>query len=267
MPDIYADIASADPEVQATLADAMVTRAADADMIAMRHRYFKHLDLQPGAFVADIGCGPGDVTRDLMETTRAGRTVGLDRSPVMIDRARQRHSGVERLEFVTGDARDLPFGDGELDAAVFHTCLCHVPGPERALAEVFRVLRSAGRLAIFDGDYATTTAALADRDPVNVAVEHAIANLVHDRWLMRSMASHLVTAGFEIERSDAHPYQPDDLAYFFTLVDRGTQFMERDGILSGDAARTIRSEARSRAAADRFFGFILFVSLIATKPA
>jgi len=266
MPDVYADIASAAPELQAALADAMVTRAADADMIAMRRRYFKHLDLEPGAFVADIGCGPGDVTHDLRETTHAGRTVGLDPSPVMIDRARERHSGVDRLEFMTGDARELPFADDELDAAVFHTCLCHVPGPERALAEVFRVLKPGGQLAIFDGDYATTTAALGDRDPVNVAVEHAIANLVHDRWLMRSVASHLAQGGFKIERSDAHPYQPDNLSYFFTLVDRGTQFMERDGILHRDAADAIRNEARTRAAVARFFGFILFISVIATKP-
>ena len=40
----------------------------------------------------------------------------------------------------------------------------HVPGPERALAEAFRVLRADGRLA-FDGDYATTTVALGPDDP------------------------------------------------------------------------------------------------------
>jgi len=268
MPDIYAEIASAAPEIQATLADAMITRAAeDADMIAMRRCYFGHLDLAPGAAVSDIGCGPGDVTRDVMETTRAGRVVGVDPSPIMIDRARERHADVARLEFMIGDARELPFDDGELDAAVFHTCLCHVPGPDQALAESFRVLKPGGRLAVFDGDYATTTASIGERDPVNLAVEYAIANLVHDRWLMRAAAERIATAGFAVERSDAHPYLPTDPAYFLTLVDRGVQFMHRDGVLGNDAAEALKTEARGRVEDDRFFGFISFISVIATKPA
>ena len=40
---------------------------------------------------------------------------------------------------------------------VFHTTLCHVPGPELALTEASRVLVAGGLLAVFDGDYATTT--------------------------------------------------------------------------------------------------------------
>jgi hypothetical protein len=49
--------------------------------------------------------------------------------------------------------------------ALFHTTICHIPDPERALGDAFRVLRPHGWLAVFDGDYATTTVAIGDFDP------------------------------------------------------------------------------------------------------
>jgi ubiquinone/menaquinone biosynthesis C-methylase UbiE len=56
-----------------------------------------------------------------------------------------------------------------------------VSEPDRALAEVFRVLRPDGWLAAFDGDYATTTVALGDHDPLQVCVDAMMASSVNDR--------------------------------------------------------------------------------------
>ena len=65
--------------------------------------------------------------------------------------------------FLEADARDLRFDDGAFDVVVFDSTLTH--GPERALAEAFRVVRPSGHLAAFDGGYATTTVASGDHDP------------------------------------------------------------------------------------------------------
>ena len=70
---------------------------------------------------------------------------------------------------IEGDGRALRFADGDFDVVVCHTVLCHVPEPERVLAEAFRVLRPGGTLAICDGDYATTTVALGEADPFRTA--------------------------------------------------------------------------------------------------
>jgi ubiquinone/menaquinone biosynthesis C-methylase UbiE len=58
----------------------------------------------------------------------------------------------------------LPYGDCSFDTVIFHTTLSHVPGSEAALAEAFRVLRPGGTVAVFDGDYSTTTLAIGDHD-------------------------------------------------------------------------------------------------------
>jgi len=63
------------------------------------------------------------------------------------------------VEHREGDGRELPFEDGTFDVAVFDSTLCHVPMPERALTEAYRVLRPGGRLAAFDGDCATERSA------------------------------------------------------------------------------------------------------------
>jgi ubiquinone/menaquinone biosynthesis C-methylase UbiE len=60
----------------------------------------------------------------------------------------------------------LTFDAATFDVAVFHTTLCHVPTLEAALREARRVLRPDGWLAVFDGDYATTTVAIAPADPL-----------------------------------------------------------------------------------------------------
>ena len=266
MPDLYTTITEVDHATQGALADAMIARAADADMQEIRARYVEALEVPPQAALAEIGCGPGDVLHAIADQTGARRATGVDPSPVMIERARERHADAPGLDFVAGAAEALPFDDDSLDAVVFHTCMCHLAEPDMALGEAHRVLRPGGRLAVFDGDYATATAAIADGDPVHGAVAYAIANLVHDRWLMRCIAPRLEQAGFAVETCDGHAYLPDSPDYFLTLVRRGASFMVRDGLLTEEAADALCAAAQARADSGRFFGFIGFMSAIAARP-
>ena len=69
----------------------------------------------------------------------------------MIEVARRENPGIE---FVLGDAEELPFGADEFDAVLANFVFNHLPQPERAAAELARVLRPAGRVAfsIWDED-------------------------------------------------------------------------------------------------------------------
>lgn len=267
MPDLYATISEIPPETQAMLGDALSIRASEAQMKDMRRRYFGWLDIPSGGRALEVGSGAGHVIADLLDSTDLGEAIGLDPSPVLVQRANELFGGVPKLSFIEGDARDTGLPDNSFDLVVFHTSLCHIPKPDDALGEAFRMLRPGGQVVVFDGDYATNTAALGPNDPLQACMEHVAANLIHDKWLCRTLPQRIRKAGFEIIRRDAHPYlAKGDAAYFLTLISRGADFMLNDGIVSADGAAMLKAEAQARVDNEDFFGFISFNSVIARRP-
>jgi SAM-dependent methyltransferase len=267
VPDVYADITAADPSVLETLMAAMEGRAADPQQAAIRDALFTAARFPEGARVLEPGCGTGAVCRHLARTAGVDAVTGLDPSRAFLARARDLAASVAALRFDEGDARAMPYSDAAFDAVVFHTCLSHVPHPERALGEAFRVLRPGGRLAVLEGDYATTTVAIGPEDPLQACAEAAMAALVNDRWLVRRLAREVASAGFTIERVDSHGYlQTGAPDYMLGIVTRGADFLAAWGRVSPEAAEALKAEARARVEAKSFFGFIGFAGLIAAKP-
>lgn len=264
MADVYATIDEADQSVQVQLADILELRAADLQQRAMLEDYLADLPLPRGARVLEIGCGPGPVARALAARPGIGDVVGIDPSPVFIERARMRAEGIPNLSFVTGDGRELPFDDRCFDAVVCHTSLCHIPGPELVIAEARRVTAPAGLLAIFDGDYATTTVAIDDHDPLQACAAGAIDALVHDRWLVRRLPGLVREAGFGVIRVRSHGYvETAEPHYMLTIVDRGADALVAAGRVGAPTAEALKAEARHRAEAGEFYGHIAYASLIA----
>jgi ubiquinone/menaquinone biosynthesis C-methylase UbiE len=267
MPDVYADITAAEPAVLETLITAMESRASDPRQRVIRDALFAAAALPDGARVLEAGCGSGAVSRELARRPGIAAVVGLDPSPVFLSRARELAAGIGTLRFEEGDARAMPYADGAFDAVVFHTCLSHVPRPEAALAEAYRVTHPGGCLVILEGDYATTTVAIGPEDPLQPCVEAAMAALVHDRWLVRRLAREVARAGFVVQRFDSHGYvqtaAPD---YLLGIVTRGADFLAGWGRIDPATAEALKAEARRRAAAGAFFGFIGFAGIVATRP-
>ena len=101
--------------------------------------------VQPGDTVLDACCGTGDLA--LACAREGGKVTGLDFSPRMLERARRKDPA---LEWVEGDLLALPFGDGAFDAATVGFGVRNVEDLGRGLAELRRVLRPGGRLAILE---------------------------------------------------------------------------------------------------------------------
>lgn len=265
MPDVYATIADADAELQGKLADVLELRAADPRQREMLAAYTASLELPAGAELLEVGCGTGAVCRFLTTLPGAGHVTGVDPSALFVQRARELADGLP-ADFVTGDGRALDFEDGTFDAVVFHTSLCHMPECERALAEAYRVLRPTGQLAVFDGDYATTTLGRDAADPLQSCAEAVLEMLVHDPWLMRRLRSLLADAGFEGGSLRGHAYTSSDgTHYFLALVDRGADALATRGTIAAPLAQALKAEARARICAGRFFGHIAYASALAVR--
>jgi demethylmenaquinone methyltransferase/2-methoxy-6-polyprenyl-1,4-benzoquinol methylase len=101
--------------------------------------------VRPGDAVLDACCGTGDLA--VAAERLGGRVTGLDFSERMLERARRKEPSIE---WVRGDLLELPFADGSFDAATVGFGVRNVEDLERALAELRRVLRPGGRLAILE---------------------------------------------------------------------------------------------------------------------
>jgi demethylmenaquinone methyltransferase/2-methoxy-6-polyprenyl-1,4-benzoquinol methylase len=101
--------------------------------------------VQPGERVLDACCGTGDLA--IAAEREGGHVTGLDFSPAMLERARRKST---TLEWVEGDMLALPFGDAAFDAATVGFGVRNVVDLERGVAELRRVLRPGGRLAILE---------------------------------------------------------------------------------------------------------------------
>ena len=106
-----------------------------------------------------------------------------------------------RVEFHSGDTRDLDIPDGRFDAVVAHTLMSHVQETLTVLKEAGRVVKPGGRIAIFDGDYASMTFAL--EDPVqSKRYDKALINaVVTSSRVMRQMPRLMQQAGLEMIRT------------------------------------------------------------------
>lgn len=114
-------------------------------------RFYAEIDrlgaLPSGSAVLDLPCGGGVAFRGIARGAGL-RYVGADVSPTMLRRARAEaeRCGLSEVELVEADAEALPFEPGEFDLCLSFNGLHCFSNPERALAEIRRVLRPGGQL-------------------------------------------------------------------------------------------------------------------------
>ena len=268
MKDPYAFIDKSDPLMQERLSDILELRAADPQQKAMLQKYLSDIkpNLSSKSKGLEIGCGTGAVSKTIVNSLGI-KVIGIDPSPVFIARAQQISKNFNGLSFMQGDGKNLEFSDNSYDIIIFHTSLCHIPEPQKALCEAYRVLRPGGLLSVFDGDYASSTVAISKFDPLQQAVDAMFENFVHNKWLTRRLPKMLQTIGFNLKSVKSYGYaQTTNPDYMLTVIDRGIDIIATEGGISSDCAAALKNEARQRIKAGKFFGHITFFSILATKP-
>jgi demethylmenaquinone methyltransferase/2-methoxy-6-polyprenyl-1,4-benzoquinol methylase len=153
--------------------------------IPWRHRTVRALGLPPGSRVVDVGCGTGDLSRMLAH--RGLRALGVDLSLGML---RAAPSGPV---LVQADALRLPVADGAVDGVTSGFALRNVADLDALLAELARVVRPGGRIALLEVDE--------PRAP--------LMRLGHRIWFSRVVPA----IGALLSDADAYRYLPRSVAY------------------------------------------------------
>jgi len=124
--------------------------------IQLYHHVATQLELA-GQRVLEVSCGHGGGASYLTRTLRPSRYTGLDLNRTGIEFCRRRHQ-VDDLDFLPGDAQELPFADHTFDVVINVEASHCYPDFPRFLAEVARVLRPGGHFLYADFRFASALA-------------------------------------------------------------------------------------------------------------
>jgi len=161
--------------------------------------FFGLADLRAGERVIDLGSGSGtDAFLAAALVGPSGRVLGVDFTPEQVEKARSlaAEAGIDNIEFREGRIEELPTEDDSFDCVISNGVINLAPDKERVFAEVARVLRPGGRLAIADivsetqlkeaivcdADlWAACIGGAAQEDTYRAAIEHAGLGVVEVR--------------------------------------------------------------------------------------
>jgi SAM-dependent methyltransferase len=105
------------------------------------------------ARLVDVGCGDGELTVDLAEHVHSVVGVDTDVDEIAAARALAARCGLSNATFQIGDAYELGLADESADAVLGHSSLEALDRPRKALAEMWRVLRPGGVVAVASVEY------------------------------------------------------------------------------------------------------------------
>lgn len=113
-------------------------------------RHLREILERPAARVLDVACGTGDLSIELKRDAKAG-IIGTDfcRPMLAVAKSKSKHLP-QAIPFVEGDAMGLPFEDEIFDGVTIAFGLRNLSNVEHGLAELARVLKPAGRLAVLE---------------------------------------------------------------------------------------------------------------------
>jgi SAM-dependent methyltransferase len=162
--------------------------------------------IEPGQEVLDVACGTGNAS---VPAAKVGaRVTGLDFAPALLAIARERGAdAMVEVEWVEGDAQALPFEDSSFDRVISVFGHMFAPDQERTAAELLRVVRPGGRIAIAcwtpDGKIGAMFKTLGALDPPPPGVQSPLLWGTEDH--VRSLLGDAEFSRHEVEWRDSSP--------------------------------------------------------------
>lgn len=124
------------------------------EIVNQRLRTLSAMALRRGESVLDAGCGTGLLLeQQALAVGSQGRAEGVDSSKDMLERASERCADMSQVQLQQGNVETLPFEDASFDAVSCTQTLLYVENLAKALAELQRVLKPGGRIAVLETDW------------------------------------------------------------------------------------------------------------------
>ena len=175
--------------------DRALAPAEDAGLAAKRAEVLAPL----GGTVVEVGAGTGLNLAHLPPTVR--RLLATEPEPLMADQLRARAARDERVEVLEAAGQALPLADGEADHAIATLVLCTVPDLDATVAELARVVRPGGTLALIEHVAADHTG------------WHRVQRVLEPAWRVAARGCHLTRNPLEalqdhgFDTSDVVPWR------------------------------------------------------------
>ncbi|MDP9793254.1 ubiquinone/menaquinone biosynthesis C-methylase UbiE [Catenuloplanes nepalensis] len=187
-----------------------------------------------GGRLLDVGSGNGEVARELSALLPEAEVTAVDHSADAVATASGLHDG-SRVSYEVGDAYALPYPDGHFDGVRSERVLQHLAEPDRAVAEMARVLRPGGRLLLIDTEWQSFRV---DGSPENFNEEclallmewQARARSVDSPPSGRTLRRRLVTAGLTDVRTEPVTLVFTDLAEAAPIMPIGAEMFAYVGM-------------------------------------
>ena len=258
---------SLDDKTAGRLIGRLESRAQDAVFTRLFDRYADTLEFSADSRTLEVGCGTGAMLRSLVNKPNfRGRLVGVDQSPAFIGAASgfAADAGIaERVEFRVGDAHALDCADAEFDLVIAHTVISHVVDPKAVVDECARVLRPAGLLVVFDGDYSSLTYGFPDDPELGRRMDRALAETTFQNPLvMRDLITLLPASGFDIEQTLAEVVaEIGEASYFKSFADTYAPMVASGDMMGAGEVERWTSGQAELIAGRRFFASCNYYTL------
>ncbi|MFE5706930.1 class I SAM-dependent methyltransferase [Rhodococcus koreensis] len=249
------------------LASVLDVQAARPGIRRLREWSFAALHVQPGESALDIGSGTGSETRALAAAvTAAGRAIGLDPNPGMALLARERtEEEGSTAQFVIGDAYSLPFPDNRLDVVRSERVFQHLSEPDRAVAEVVRVLRPGGRGVIVDSDWGTAIMHPGDPLVLQKIMDVMLAHTANPHS-GRLLPGQLTAAGLVVEDVGSEALIQDPADVTGPLVQMMTAAAVAEGAITDAQRADLLDQLTAAARSGDFHMSVTMFAYLVRKP-
>jgi ubiquinone/menaquinone biosynthesis C-methylase UbiE len=184
----------ADPKAWVAVLDKL---RAEPFYAAYKQHVLELLEPRDGARYLDLGAGTGDDARSIASSANCC-VIAADRSLTMAMACRTRG----RVPALVCDAAHLPFPAATFDGLCADRTFQHLLNPERTLAEMVRVCRSAGRVVVVDPDYDTQVMEFPDQHLASRVLRYRADRMLRNGAIAHRMPAMFRDAGFHSVQVD-----------------------------------------------------------------